>query len=324
MPIRDYLGDEYQLFGAKRFALTEGQAKGMEFLHLKNGKGLEMNLSLDRNGDISSLSYKGMNLAFLSPCGYVHSSYYDGKGMGFLKSFTAGFLTTCGLTTFGSPSIDEGEELPLHGTIANTPVSNSSYEVLDTEIVTKTLTKDEHIFSHKLALQREIRLSLENNSFLIKDIVENRGDRAAPLMLLYHMNLGYPLLDEDASLYISNKSVRPRNEESKKHMDTRLLIEKPQKEFVERCYYYAMEEDPFAVLVNKKLGFGLKISYKKDTLPCFTEWKMMGIRDYVLGLEPGTNFPDGRSEARKEGTLQFLKPNEKREFNIRVDIVEDF
>lgn len=324
MPIRDYLGDEYQLFGAKRFALTEGQAKGMEFLHLKNGKGLEMNLSLDRNGDISSLSYKGMNLAFLSPCGYVHSSYYDGKGMGFLKSFTAGFLTTCGLTTFGSPSIDEGEELPLHGTIANAPVSNSSYEVLDTEIVTKTLTKDEHIFSHKLALQREIRLSLENNSFLIKDVVENRGDRAAPLMLLYHMNLGYPLLDEDVSLYISNKSVRPRNEESKKHMDTRLLIEKPQKEFVERCYYYEMEEDPFAVLVNKKLGFGLKISYKKDTLPCFTEWKMMGIRDYVLGLEPGTNFPDGRSEARKEGTLQFLKPNEKREFNIRVDIVEDF
>lgn len=323
MSIRDYFGDEYQLYGAKRFTLMEGKAKGMDFIHLKNGKGLEMNLSLDRNGDISSLSYRGMNLSFLSPCGYVHSSYYDPRGMGFLKSFTAGFLTTCGLQTFGSPSFDE-EELPLHGTIANTPVSNSSYEVLDEEIVTKTLTKDEHIFENKLTLQREIRLSLKNNSFVLKDVVENRGDKRCPLMLLYHMNLGYPLLDEESSLYISSTSVRARNEEAQKHIDTRLLVEKPQKGFVERCYYYEMEEEPFAILFNKKLGFGLKISYKKNTLPCFTEWKMMGVRDYVLGLEPGTNYPDGRKEAREKGTLLFLEPNERKEFLIQVEIVEDF
>lgn len=31
------------------------------------------------------------------------------------------FLTTCGLQAVGSPCTDEGEELPLHGSIANYP-----------------------------------------------------------------------------------------------------------------------------------------------------------------------------------------------------------
>lgn len=33
--------------------------------------------SPDRNGDITRLRFKGMNLSYLSPCGYVAPAYYD-------------------------------------------------------------------------------------------------------------------------------------------------------------------------------------------------------------------------------------------------------
>lgn len=322
MAISDYIGDDYQLFGALRYSLTEGKGKGMDFLHLKNGKGLEMDVSLSRNGDISSLVYRGVNLSYLSSVGYVAPSYYDDSGNGFLKSFTAGFLTTCGLTTFGTPSFDEGEALPLHGTIGNIPVSNSTYEIEGDKIVIKTLTKDETIFSHKLILNRRVEMNLKSNSFRLIDRVENRGDKESPLMVLYHMNLGYPLLDEDLLLFINKKSVRGRTLAAQNHLDTALAMERPQAGYEERCYYYQMKEKAFASVFNPHLGFGLKISYSSSSLPSFTEWKMMGVRDYVLGLEPGTNFPDGRAEVRKQNALTLLKPKESREFEIEVEILE--
>ena len=215
-----YIGDPYQLYGVLPYELSEGKGRGMRLLHLKNGKGLEMDVSLDRNGDISSLSYKGTNLSYLSSCGYVHSSYYERKGNGFLSSFTAGFLTTCGLTHFGASCVDEGEELGLHGSIANTPTSNHSYEVKESSILVRSETRDEEIFSHKLVLNREIEMSLDANRFSIHDLVSNRGDIASPLMLLYHMNLGYPLLDEDAELKVSSLSVQPRTAHAKEGLES--------------------------------------------------------------------------------------------------------
>ena len=321
--MNEYIGYNYQLFGVQKYELLESKAQGMKFYHAKNGLGLEMDISLNRNGDISNLSYKGYNLNYLSPCGYVNSSYYDKKDNGFLSSFTAGFLTTCGLTTFGSPSIDEGVELGLHGNISNTPTENSSYEIVDDKIIIKTLTLDENIFSYKLSLNRTITLSLKDNSFTIVDAVKNNGDSKVPLMVLYHMNLGYPLLDEDLLLHINYKNISGRNELANSELDKANLLLKPTKNYIERCYYYEMNENPFAAVFNKKLDFGMKISYKKENLDSFTEWKMMGVRDYVLGLEPGTNYPDGRKYAREHNTLKFINPNETKTFEIKVEIIEN-
>lgn len=324
MKTNDYIGDDYQLYGAYAYERLEGKPKGMTFYHLKNGKGLEMDVSLDRNADISSLSYKGMNLSYLSPCGHVGSQYYDDKGNGFLKSFTAGFLTTCGLTTFGSPSIDEGESLPLHGTIGNTPTSHAYYSVNEENIEIQSLTKDETIFSHKLILEREIVLSLSSNHFVIHDKVTNRGDKPSPLMLLYHMNLGYPFLDEDLLLNIPSLSIRGRTPNAENTINTAFKMEKPTAGYVERCYYHKMKGRAHVYAFNKKLNIGLSLSYDTKEFPCLTEWKMMGKRDYVLGIEPGTNYPDGRETARKEKALIFLNPEESKQFEIEVEIFEGY
>ena len=47
---------------------------------------------------------------------------------------------------------------------------------------------------------------------------------------------------------------------------------------------------------------------------------MMGVRDYVLGLECGNCYPDGRDVMRKTGMLKFLEPGEKIDYQVTVRV----
>lgn len=92
-----YIGQETQIYGIEEHRLVGGKGDGMRLLEIRNGKGLEMSISADRAADITRLSVFGSNLSYFSPCGYVAPAYYQQTGSDWLKSFTAGFLTTCGL-----------------------------------------------------------------------------------------------------------------------------------------------------------------------------------------------------------------------------------
>ena len=109
---RAYYGHESQLFGVEEYRLVGGKGDGMRLLQVKNGLGLEFTVSADRCADIARLSLHGQNCGFFSVNGYVDPAYYDDRQAGWLKNFTAGFLTTCGLLAVGAPCTDEGQELP--------------------------------------------------------------------------------------------------------------------------------------------------------------------------------------------------------------------
>ena len=96
-------------------------------------------------------------------------------------------MTTCGLSTAGSGSEDEGEQLPLHGIIGNTPCEHIYWTEDADNIYIHAQISEEQIFRSKLHLTRVIRCSKWENTFTITDTVENRGDASAPVMLLYHM-----------------------------------------------------------------------------------------------------------------------------------------
>ena len=85
-----------------------------------------------------------------------------------------------------------------------------------------------------------------------------------------------------------------------------------------------MEKDGLAHagIYNGEIGKGLVIGYDKSTLPCFTQWKMMGKQDYVLGLEPGNCHPDGRDVMRQQGKLQFIDPGETVTFEIKLTMID--
>ena len=318
--MKDYIGHESQLYGVEEHRLVGGKGDGMRLLQVKNGKGLEFTVSADRCADISRLSFRGINMGYFSPCGYVAPAYYDDKKDGFLKSFTAGFLTTCGLTAVGSPCVDMGEELPLHGTVANIPAEHIYWEQDEKEIRIHATIKDEGIFAHKLVMNRVIRCSKEKNTITIQDKIENSGDTSCPVMLLYHMNMGYPLLSEKAEVEIPSIAVLPRNARAAEDLDTWNQMLPPQTQFEEQCYYHHFDKVGKASIYNPEIGQGLEITFDAENLKYLTEWKMMGKRDYVLGLEPGNCTPDGRDVMRKEGELTILEAGQSVCYQVEVSL----
>lgn len=320
--ISPYIGLESQLYGVEEHRLVGGKGDGMRLLEVTNGLGLQLTLSPDRCLDVARLRYRGVNMSYFSPCGYVAPAYYDQVKTGFLKSFTAGFLTTCGLQAVGSPCVDEGEELPMHGTIGNTPAEGVCWETGEDWLTVRGRIRDEVLFGPKLCMDRQIQVSLKENRFVIADRIQNRGDQPQPVEILYHMNMGYPLLDEDSVVRVSSQSVRGRDRHAEEDLEHWMKMEPPQAGYQERCYYHTCTGEGRASIFQPKRSMGLEIRFDHKVLDCFTQWKMMGVRDYVLGLECGNCYPDGRDVMRRDGVLKFLDPGEPLCYQVEVRMLD--
>ncbi|MDP4133983.1 MAG: hypothetical protein Q8882_08225 [Bacillota bacterium] len=57
-----YIGHPLQIRGAEEHVLSAGKGRGMRLLEVRNGKGLEFTISLDRCADISRLTFESVNM----------------------------------------------------------------------------------------------------------------------------------------------------------------------------------------------------------------------------------------------------------------------
>lgn len=321
--MNSYIGHQLQMYGIEEYRLVGGKGDGMRLLEVRNGKGLEMKILPDRGCDISRLTFKGNNMSFFSPCGYVHPAYYQKSGTDWLRSFTAGFLTTCGLDNVGPACCDDGECLPFHGSMANTPAEHCFWHLNEEELIIEAQIPDEVIFGRKLKLTRKIFVSLQENKFTIEDTIENTGEVRQPFEILYHLNMGYPLLDEDSIVEISSVGVLPRDEHAKEDLENWNQMIKPEPGYQERCYYHKFADGTgSASIFQPKLGQGLRITFDAEKLDGFVEWKQMGVRDYALGLECGNCYPAGRDVMRKNGMLKFLDVGERITYRVNIEMLE--
>ena len=325
-----HVGHLSQIAGVRLMELQDGQEAGVRIADVRSGSGLRFQVSLDRGMDISVAEYKGMSLAWRSPQGDVHPSGFDSKGMGWLKSFPGGLMTGCGLTTAGAPSIDAGEELGIHGRLSNLPASNTKAETEWTgdQCVFKVsgAIRENVIFKENLVLYRTIEVELGKSTITLRDKVVNEGFRPSPLMMLYHINLGWPLLDEGSDVHLNARSMKPRDAEAEKGTASAKRIPAPVSGYKEQVFYHDLIADgggfASAVLANRKLGLGLFARYRQKELSRFIQWKMVAEGEYVLGFEPANCLVEGRAKERERETLQFLEPGETREFLVHIGVLD--
>ena len=309
-----YVGHPLQTRGAEQYVLKGGKGEGMNFIYARNGLGLEIWISVDRCADVSRVTFNGKNMSYTSPCGQVAPSYYDRTGLNFLKSFNAGFFTTCGFDGAGGPCVDNGEEIGLHGRIGNTPAYLDGIIETDDTLNLAFSVRDCTIFGRKFVLKRVYTISYTENSFKLSDSITNFGDNSEPFCLLYHCNMGYPLLSENSVVRFPNTKIWATTQNAIDNIDAALIMEKPQANYAERCYFFDASADKDGVvnngIFNPDVDAGMVMTYKKEQLPCLTEWKMMGKYDYVLGIEPGIVCPSPRVKMREAGLLPFLGSEE--------------
>lgn len=326
---KKYVGNVDQLFSVKRMELKDGKAEGAILVDVRNRSGMHFSVNMSRGMDIPFLDFCGENIGYISPCGVVTPQYFDDKGLGFLKSFTAGFLTTCGLKFSGAPCEYEGRAYGLHGNLSNTPVDHFSYEIVEEEspyVEIRGTVHDSVIFGEKMKLERKIRCYYKERKFQISDAVTNEGYRRARHMILYHCNIGYPILSPESEIYIPTRETVSRNVHAEEGIDFWMNSQKADPNYEEMCYYHTLipnaENYACAAVYNPVLAFGVALDFDLKTLDHFLQWKMMGAGEYVMGLEPGNSTIDGIEDAVKNGSMKYLDPGETVHYEIGVHILK--
>lgn len=318
MDRRDLLrraGSMQQLAYVRPVTYGEGRASGLKAWEVKNGP-LQYKVLADKCLDVGEFSYKGINFSFLSKPGLQGRNHYDTHGQEALRSIMGGLFFTAGLENICAPCTVDGVDYPMHGRIRTTPAehlsADAAWEGEDYVLRTSGEMREGELFGENLILRRSVETVYGSKTVTVTDEIENQGFRAEPLMLLYHINIGYPLLDEGAELLAPTRSVTPRDRESEGHEDRWNVMDAPKDNEPEYVFIHDLAYTPegkgVVCVLNGKLGLGLKIEFTRANLPCFMEWKSTASGDYVLGLEPANSSVYGRPFHEKEGTLHRIAP----------------
>ncbi len=249
---------------------------------------------------------------------------------GYLKTFQVGFLTTCGITYAGAPSEVDGRKYGLHGVISNTPAEQINKEMIykgeSAFLRVSGKMREATVFDENIHMEREILMDTESDTFYINDTIQNLGFEPQRLMNLYHMNLGYPFLSEGAKVYVSAKTMKPRDAEAEKGAGDWEKMEAAQIGYNEKCYTHTDDvpnKDSFAMLVTSCGKRAVIIHYDQNQCPILCEWKCMRAGDYALGLEPSTCGFWGVKEVEKKGLMRYIQPGQTCSYNFKIELTED-
>lgn len=319
-----------------RAILRGGRRHGVEVVRVFT-EPFELTLIPTRGMGLWSGRFGDTRLGWDSPVkdGPVHPSFVnlaDEGGIGWLRGFDE-LLARCGLDSNGAPfATTDGSGratiTPLHGRIANLPAHRLAVE-FDEEpprgvrIVGEV--DESRLFGGALRLRSTLEFTPGANRFSVEDRVENIGDQPADLELLYHWNLGSPLLEAGARFVAPIRSNQPRDDRAREGLASFDVYEGPTPGFAEQVYFLellAAKDDRTAVLLKNRAGDrGVALRFSRRELPCFTLWKCCrGLREgYVTGLEPGTNYPNPKPVEAEAGRVIALPAGG--EHRVRIDFI---
>ena len=292
-----------QIASIQRYTISEGSERGLDVIDCNSGR-LRFLINVSKACDIMQLYHDGENLSFVSKNGF------SVREIGFLNRVEGGLLYTCGLDSVGRRN---DTDIELHGTFHNNPANVVRAECDENEIVVEAIIESTALFSKNLVMRRKITSAIGSDKVTIEDTLENRGFVADEYCILYHINLGYPMLDDGAEISADISGYETRTDWAEKNADGMFKITDSIVANEETCYFLKMNK-PEISLINKKLGKKFTVNYSKDTLPCFTEWHSMASGDYALGFEPAS------TELDDNFILRPINPGEKINFKVELSV----
>jgi hypothetical protein len=279
--------------------------------------------------DIGEASFCGLPMVWLPAEPGVPASY-EPENINWLRSWGGGMLTGCGLVNVGGPCDTAGESHGLHGRLSHIPateVNTSSCWMDDDNYLLTVSGKVIHsrVFGEDLVLTRKISVTAGCNTINIEDSVENTGFTEQPLMMLYHMNFGWPLVNENSFLSpVDGHSVTPQGDVAAAGLGNWDKMQLPTAGFAEQVFYHDIpadaEEMSAVSLINPDEKVKLTVGCRKAELPYIVQWKQMGLGEYVLGIEPGNCVPENQNGNRQKGILRTIAPGETVKHKVTVTL----
>jgi hypothetical protein len=336
-------GDLSALGGVRSVLLEDGAERGIRALEFRTGSGLSFDVLVDRAMDIGPAEHAGRSFGWRSATGFRHPGlheYRDEDGLSWLRSFS-GLVVTAGLDhTLFTAEVDASQYAypfrktvwnGLHGRVANIPARLIGYgeEWRSSDICTlwaEGEVRQAAVFGEHLRLRRRVEADLGGNSIRLTDTVTNAGFDPTPHMLLYHINLGWPLVDEGTRLVAPIARTPWFTESVGKQRVSYQRMPAPQPGFVEQVYAHDLHADSdgrvAVALVNERLAFGFQLEFSTREFPYFLEWLHLREGAYAVGLEPSTHNVAGENAARTDGSMIWLPAGESRTYHTTFRVLD--
>ncbi len=313
--------------------LHGARSEGVELLRVSTGP-MEVTFLPSRGMGIWKIACDGVDIGWNSPTrGPVHPQFvpiFDPSGIGWLEGFDE-LLVRCGLQSNGAPQFTPQGQLqyPLHGRIANLPVEYMEVTLDEEkgEIAIESVTCETRFLIYDLRLKSTVRLQVGSRKLNIQDIVLNASARPSSMQLLYHINIGSPVLEGGSQVHIPTERIVPRNTHAAKDIATWNQYTEPTDGYAEQVYFAKPIADESGwtttLLANATKTLGVAVRSQTSTLPYFIVWKNTAAeRDgYVTGLEPATGFPNPRSFEETHQRVVQLAPTEQKSFELELEIL---
>ena len=329
----DRVGRDDQIASVLNLRLEDGISRGVRAALLRNGGGIEALVVTDRALDIAQLSFRGESLVWHGPGGIAPAHPGTQNDDEFARSFFGGLVTTCGLDAFGPSGSDAFGSWGTHGHINHCAAQDlkvrCEIDAADGCVELRGTVVQARMMGESLRLERTWRSRIGSTQLHLHDRVTNLGGERYPHMLLYHCNAGYPLLDEHTEVLVSHAAIAPRDDQAAMGLQLWNRGDAPTPGFREQVFIHEPTCDgggwAVAAVVNRRLrdGMGFAVYYKPAQLPALFSWRMLGVKTYVMAVEPA-NCPtiEGRIAAHERGTLPFLEPGEMREYELGFEMLE--
>jgi hypothetical protein len=327
--LRRRVGDLAQTVSTRAGRLSDGNEDGVRIVDARASGGLSAVILADRGLDLGDVWAAGYQVGWRSTTGAVHPAYFDEAT--WLRSFHGGLLTTCGLQNVGLPSEDEGVRHGLHGRISNLPARNVVHRVVEEEgrLIAEVSgeIRETDVFGADLLLRRRIRLPAGETVLHVDDEVVNQGFAPTPLLILYHVNVGYPVVADGARLIGPPAEVVGRDEAAADIVDLHATFSAPQDGAREHVFEHRLREPAASTasisVVNPDFapteGIAVTVSWDPRQLPRLWQWRMLRTGMYVTGLEPANCGLAGRAAERQAG-FHMLEPGASQRCGVTIRV----
>lgn len=278
-----------QVCPVRQAVVADGPARGCRAIDITPLCGLAVRVLPDRGLDVLDARVGGVPLHWVGPAGEGPPLPVR-DGHRWLDAFAGGLVTTCGLAHVGEPVPGHG----LHGDASHLLASEVAVrrEVLPDgaiAVVVEGVLRDRRFAGHDLELRRSLRVRTGEASLELLDRTTNRGADTVPAPILYHLNFGWPLVDDDTVV-----SVAGRTGGRALFGDPAALPggwERPGR-LVEGLVPVTVEHrlagagEGCARILRPALGLAVEIRFGLDTLPRLFQWIDTRPGQGVVALEP--------------------------------------
>lgn len=251
--------------------------------------GIDVELLPDRGLDVGAAWYRGTPLSWTSPVG--RGTPLDRpRGGDWIDRFRGGLVTTCGTDAIGPATDDAG----LHGRHSHLPATDVRTEHVrdgDATVVRVSGTvEDVTMFGRRVVVERTVETRTDSPALVLRDLVHNTGFQPVALPLLYHVNLGAPLVVPGSR--VRSGAARVDAREPVDHVPDASTMPEPGDGVAEAVFEHhglpVVDGVASVVVTSPSWDVAAVVSWRSDAMPRLYQWVWPTRRGWALAVEPST------------------------------------